>query len=156
VPTSSLVIEPGRAVFALYLDVVCLDEDGGVLDAAVLACVGALRKLRLPKAVYDPDTGETLCETRNAQAASTSDDPPCATTFGLFNGRVLPDPTAFERELCSMLVTVTVRVRTGRLIGISKVGGASRSVDRELLRQCMRIARSRASDVLRILEWKES
>lgn len=49
-----------------------------------------LHAVRLPKAVYDPDTGETLCETRNAQAASTSDDPPCATTFGLFNGCVLP------------------------------------------------------------------
>lgn len=28
----------------VYLDVVCLNYDGGVLDAAVLACAGALRK----------------------------------------------------------------------------------------------------------------
>ena len=42
-PLASLLIEPGKAAFVVYLDVVCLNFDGGVLDAAVLACVGALR-----------------------------------------------------------------------------------------------------------------
>lgn len=31
----------------VYLDVVCLNFDGGILDAAVLACVGALKNCEL-------------------------------------------------------------------------------------------------------------
>lgn len=46
-PLSSLVIEPGKAVWVVYIDVVCLNYDGGVLDAAVLAAVGALRNRAL-------------------------------------------------------------------------------------------------------------
>jgi len=42
VDLESLCIEPGKSAFVLYLDLVCLNYDGGVLDAAVLACVGAL------------------------------------------------------------------------------------------------------------------
>lgn len=42
-PLSSLVIEPGKAVWVVYLDIVCLNYDGGILDAAVLASVGALK-----------------------------------------------------------------------------------------------------------------
>lgn len=42
-PLSQLVIEPGKAAWVVYLDIVCLNYDGGVLDAAVLAAVGALR-----------------------------------------------------------------------------------------------------------------
>lgn len=42
-PLSSLVIEPGKAAWVVYLDLVCLNYDGGVLDAAVLAAVAALR-----------------------------------------------------------------------------------------------------------------
>jgi hypothetical protein len=33
----------------VYLDVVCLNYDGGVLDAAVLACVGALKNREHPR-----------------------------------------------------------------------------------------------------------
>lgn len=42
-PRSSLCIEPGAAVWTLYLDVVCINYDGGLLDATVLAAVAALR-----------------------------------------------------------------------------------------------------------------
>lgn len=37
------MIEPGKAAWVVYLDLVCLNYDGGVLDAAVLAAVAALR-----------------------------------------------------------------------------------------------------------------
>lgn len=113
-PLEKLLIEPGKAAFVVYLDVVCLNYDGGVLDAAVLACAGALRKREspiylaspsifrlltpllvlivvLPEANYDIDTGRTLCEQISPSHPGTPLAPllglaPVAVSFGVFNG----------------------------------------------------------------------
>jgi exosome complex RNA-binding protein Rrp42 (RNase PH superfamily) len=53
-PLSSLVIEPGKAAWVVYLDIVCLNYDGGVLDAAVLAAVAALRNRTLINSYFRP------------------------------------------------------------------------------------------------------
>lgn len=57
-PLSDLVIEPGKAAWVVYLDVVCLNYDGGVLDAAVLAAVGALRNCTSPRDEVPSDPHE--------------------------------------------------------------------------------------------------
>lgn len=43
-PLNSLCIESGKAVWVLYADVVCLNYDGNILDASLLALVTALTK----------------------------------------------------------------------------------------------------------------
>jgi exosome complex RNA-binding protein Rrp42 (RNase PH superfamily) len=43
IPLSSLCICPRKAVWALYIDVVCINYDGNAFDAAVLAVMAALR-----------------------------------------------------------------------------------------------------------------
>jgi len=42
-PPTSLVIAPGKAAWAIYIDVVCINYDGNAYDAAVLAVMAALR-----------------------------------------------------------------------------------------------------------------
>lgn len=46
VPLASLCIEPGRAAWVLYVDVVCINYDGNVWDAVVLGVMSALRNSR--------------------------------------------------------------------------------------------------------------
>jgi exosome complex component RRP43 len=41
--SSQLCISPGKAVWALYIDVVCINYDGNALDAAIVAIVSALQ-----------------------------------------------------------------------------------------------------------------
>ena len=43
VPLSELCIRPRKAVWALYIDVVCINYDGNAFDCAVLAVMAALR-----------------------------------------------------------------------------------------------------------------
>lgn len=116
VPLESLCIERGKSAFVVYLDLVCLNYDGGVLDAAVLACVGALKSrasclerhrmshdtrtdgsgdrcssstVTLPRAEFDVDSGETICEPVTAECPGTRiplGSLPCAVSFGYFNG----------------------------------------------------------------------
>ena len=41
--TKSLVIEQGKAVWVLYVDATCINYDGNVLDATLIAMVAALQ-----------------------------------------------------------------------------------------------------------------
>jgi len=54
---NQLCIEAGKAVWVLKADVVCLDHDGNVEDAALLSLCGALRSLKLPKPTFNERTG---------------------------------------------------------------------------------------------------
>ncbi|CEQ39301.1 SPOSA6832_00820 [Sporobolomyces salmonicolor] len=159
VSLSSLIIEPGKAAFVVYLDVVCLNYDGGVLDAAVLACVGALKSLVLPKATFDIDTNATICERPSPANDSGSRIPlgsePYSVSFGVFNGQLLPDPTLFESQLCSSQVTVVVAspsssspssLKAAPLLGVYQAG-APLEGGRETLRQCVAMARTRAEEL---------
>ncbi|KAI9299273.1 ribosomal protein S5 domain 2-type protein [Cunninghamella echinulata] len=42
-PLTNLCIEEGKAVWVLYADIVCLNYDGNILDASLLALVAALK-----------------------------------------------------------------------------------------------------------------
>lgn len=42
-PTKSLCIHPGKAVWVLYVDATCINYDGNVFDAALVAMVAALK-----------------------------------------------------------------------------------------------------------------
>jgi hypothetical protein len=48
IPLSSLCICPRKAVWALYIDVVCINYDGNAFDAAVLAVMAALKSSKSP------------------------------------------------------------------------------------------------------------
>lgn len=39
----SLCIEPGKSVWVLYVDAICINYDGNAFDATLLAMVAALR-----------------------------------------------------------------------------------------------------------------
>ena len=42
-PLKSLCIQPGRAVWVIYADIMCINYDGNVTDAALFALVAALK-----------------------------------------------------------------------------------------------------------------
>ncbi|GAA6000741.1 hypothetical protein JCM10207_004634 [Rhodosporidiobolus poonsookiae] len=161
-PLSSLVIEPGKAVWVVYLDVVCLNYDGGILDAAVLAAVGALRNLTLPKAEFDVDDQQAVCE-RISETSPGTRIPlaaePYSVTFGVFQGQLLPDPTLFESQLCTSEITVVLSapsdasptsLKSAPLVNIYQAG-ASLENGRVTLKECIRLARRRAADLRKVL-----
>ena len=42
-PTSSLVIHPGKAAWVLYIDATCINYDGNAFDATLIAMIAALK-----------------------------------------------------------------------------------------------------------------
>lgn len=55
VDLSGLVIEPGKKVWTVWVDISVLDYGGNVLDACTIAAVAALYDAKLPKVVREND-----------------------------------------------------------------------------------------------------
>jgi exosome complex component RRP43 len=51
-PLSALCIEPKKAAWVLYVDLVCINYDGNAFDASVLAIMAALRDSKQVTAPY--------------------------------------------------------------------------------------------------------
>ncbi|KAK4049394.1 hypothetical protein OIV83_004127 [Microbotryomycetes sp. JL201] len=162
-PLSALVIEPGKAVFVVYLDVVCLNYDGGILDAAMNFLV------KLPKATWDPDTQSVICDPSQPGTLLPISSVPISVSFGIVNNQLLPDPTQFESTLCTSQITITLAMPldqtnrkrsssskhsstdTIKLVSVSQAGstvaGAQQTAKvagADQLKACISLAKSRA------------
>ncbi|KAJ7650295.1 ribosomal protein S5 domain 2-type protein [Roridomyces roridus] len=139
IPLSSLVIEPAKAVWVLYVDATCINYDGNVFDAALIAMVAALRNTVLPKATYDVETGRTTCS-RTESVPIKVLKTPVSMSFGVFDATLLSDPTAFEEPLLDTTVSVVVD-ENGELASVVQLGDSGG----DILSTCVSMARSRRS-----------
>jgi exosome complex component RRP43 len=169
---AQLCVAEGQHAWALFLDVYCLDADGGLFDAALLAAVAALADVRLPALTLRPEDGRPVALLRPgaaeeaAAAASASASAaaalpggaaralalgplPCALTCGLYKGHLLVDPCAEEEALMQSLVSVTLDA-DGTLFSVHKPGGLACASERTLMR-CIAAARLRHAELARAL-----
>lgn len=117
-PLSALCISPGKAVWALYVDAVCLSFDG-TIDAAIAAADAALRDVRLPDVAPDDDgVVRVVSEATRALPARPHVQ---AATVGRFGAATLRDPDAFEETLCTSHATA-VGDATGAVRYVCQVG----------------------------------
>merc|ERR1719315_93049 len=97
--------------WVLYIDLVCLDHSGNILDASVSALTSALKTVSLPHVVVDTETEEVVVSA-NKRKKLTLKNLPVSTTFAIFSSSsspspyLLSDPTQEEESLASSLVTV--------------------------------------------------
>ncbi|RUP45391.1 exosome complex component RRP43 [Jimgerdemannia flammicorona] len=170
---TDLCIEPSKAVWVLYADVLCLSYDGNVLDASLLALVSALLDpgimslpypmanrapsvsnsfpplVQLPKVTYSEGIVRALAD--EPVTRLTLYRIPVSTTLSLLAKRLLSDPSDAEESLADEQVTVTIDER-GRLCHIWKVGGGSNTATPDVLKECIQRARARYGDVKGMVE----
>ncbi|WRT70494.1 uncharacterized protein IL334_007492 [Kwoniella shivajii] len=152
-PPSSLVISPGKAVWVVYIDVVCINFDGNAFDAAVLAVMAALRNVRLPKAKYDEETSRTICS-RTENHPLTLGRIPLSCSFGIFDStHVLPDPTSYESPLLPTSITIALdEENEACLVRQEGLGGVVGKSGERVLGEAWTIAEERSKELRRILE----
>ncbi|CAE6432187.1 unnamed protein product [Rhizoctonia solani] len=131
----TLCIHPGKAAWVIYVDAVCINYDGNILDATMLAVLAALQNAKIPVATYDPDTERTTCSrTETVPLALTH--MPITTSFGVFDKtHLISDPSSFEEPLLDATITVTVDISSGTLGGINQVGFSAPSATLETITQ---------------------
>ena len=79
---AQLCIEPGRFAYRLAVRLVCISEDGNLVDAAVLAVTRALLVAKLPRPVVGAATVDVAYDTLTPIAM---DRVPVSVTCGVFN-----------------------------------------------------------------------
>eukprot|EP00043_Microstomoeca_roanoka_P017782 m.186497 g.186497 ORF g.186497 m.186497 type:complete len:354 (+) comp16700_c0_seq7:106-1167(+) len=103
-----LCIIPGKLSWVLYLDVQCLNYDGNVVDAVVLAAMGALRNVQLPKVLLPEDLSdlEGLPEVDYSASQPLNLKRTITSCTLVYLDDILEDPCLEEEDLCSSSVTI--------------------------------------------------
>lgn len=143
-----LCIAKGKLVWTLYCDLICLDDNGSLIDVATAALMTALRSVKLPKVTYDTDarTTEVDIKTRTPLNMKCT---PITSTFITFEGKyLLVDPTADEEELAEKFVNVTIS--NDEICYVNQPGGAPLESDQFNL--ILKQAKSREKYVKSLIE----
>lgn len=146
---SALVVESDELAWRLTLTIYCIDADGNVTDAALLAAVAALRDLRLPtisalEGDDGSDDGAVASIDERVTLPISFDTFPLSVSFALIGAHALPDPTHDEEEAADGVLTLLVSAR-GELRAALKPGGAA--LEPGMFATCMRLAAARAPEI---------
>ena len=118
-----LCIEPGRTVWHVQLDVRCINDDGSLVDACVLASVAALASARMPRF----DSGRVVRDERVGPLMV--DGLPVTCTLGLVDGKLVADLTREEEAVTDAKVRVTF-LPDGAIAQVSAGGRGPLSPDK--------------------------
>jgi len=138
-----LCIVEKMSSWVLYADIVCLDYDGNVVDASLLALVSALKNLKLPE-TKNGDDGEVFIVEGGEGRALTVRHHPVPLTFCLLDEFCLVDPSADEEDLMSATCTFVYNEKN-QLCAAYKPGGAALSLSQQ--EHCMKLAKKRAKEL---------
>lgn len=143
-----LCIVKGKHCWALFVDVLIVEEDGNVLDAAVMAARAALLSTRLPGVSVEEDTEaeslELSSDPSDAKALQCSDLPFLVTLCQIDSINYFVDPTKAE-EACA-LATLSVAVNpAGSICFIQKSSGGS--IDLSIFNDMIGVAQSTAASL---------
>uniref|UniRef100_A0A3B4AYZ6 Ribosomal RNA-processing protein 43 n=1 Tax=Periophthalmus magnuspinnatus TaxID=409849 RepID=A0A3B4AYZ6_9GOBI len=145
--TEELCIERGKLCWVLYCDLMCLNYDGNVLDACIIALLAALKN-QLPDVTISTDTclPEVSLEKKHDLQIHRH---PVSSSFGVFDRSIMiVDPTAEEESLLTAQLTV-VTDEHERLCSVHKPGS---SLSGEKLQECITRAVVRQREIQKLID----
>ncbi|XP_040037949.1 exosome complex component RRP43 [Gasterosteus aculeatus] len=146
--TEDLCIGRGKLCWVLYCDMMCLDYDGNVLDACIIALLAALENTQLPEVTINTETSlpEVNFEKRHGLNICKH---PVGTSFCIFDDSILiVDPTSDEESLSTAHLTV-VTDDEDRLCIVHKPGGTPLSGEK--LQECINRATTRQREIQKLI-----
>ncbi|CAH1635229.1 unnamed protein product [Spodoptera littoralis] len=121
-----LCIAHDKLAWVLYCDMVCIDNDGSLVDACLMTLMASLKTLTLPTVTYDAETEEISVDT-NVRTKLKVHGLPVASSFALYKHLqstiVLADPSSYEEEMCGGIgANLILCYNKGFLCGSHKFG----------------------------------
>ena len=113
----SLVIQKGKKVQVVYVDVYVLDHDGNLIDAASMAALAALANSKVAKMEVK---GDEVIE-KGGHHQLPLNNHPVAVTFAKIDKTIVVDPSLEEEQVMSARLTVTID-KNGHLCAMQKGG----------------------------------
>ena len=94
---------PGEKAWFVIVDIISLNDDGNLLDAAGLAVLAALKTAKFP--VVDPETGAIDYKQKTDKALPLTKEPLPITVYKV-NGILMVDPSLEEKEAYEVILNV--------------------------------------------------
>lgn len=117
VDLKSLVIQKGKKVQVVYVDIYVLDHDGNLIDAAAMAAIAALINSKVTKMEVKGD--DVVAKGGHHQLPLNNY--PIAVTFAKVDKTVLVDPSLEEEQAMNARLTVTID-KNGEICAMQKGG----------------------------------
>jgi exosome complex component RRP42 len=118
-----LCIKEGEVVWALSIDIYCINDDGNVLDASALGAVAALKSSRLP--VYNEEEGRVEFGELTDTPIPLTENVPLAMTFYKIGENLLVDPNRDEEDSSDGRLTLAISSpEKDKIINSMQKGGA--------------------------------
>ena len=111
---SQFCITSGAAVWLLRADIICLEYDGNVADAALIALIAALRNTKLPVAIVSDDGDVTVHPSDSKGVVMDCSALPLPLSCAVVSldktlaPALLCDPTATEETEAGCVITAAV------------------------------------------------
>ncbi|OLE59931.1 MAG: RNA-binding protein [Crenarchaeota archaeon 13_1_20CM_2_53_14] len=113
----SLVLQKGKTVQAVYVDIYVLDHDGNLIDAASMAALAALVNSKVSKMEVKGD--EVINKGGHHQLPLNNY--PVAVTFAKVDRTIIVDPSLEEEQVMNARLTVTID-KNGDICAMQKGG----------------------------------
>ncbi|XP_056140635.1 exosome complex component RRP43 [Lampris incognitus] len=144
-----LCIVREKLCWVLYCDLMCLDYDGNVMDACIIALLAAMKTTKLPEVTINAETDAPEVNLAKKSGLQIHKHP-VGISFSVFdNSSLTVDPTAEEENFSTAHLTVVVD-EEGRLCSVYKPGGTSLS--EEKLQECISRATARQREIQKLID----
>jgi exosome complex component RRP42 len=146
IDVGKLVIEPGKKVFVVFVDVYVLNHDGNLIDASALAAVAALLDTKMFNC--EIEDGEVKVKPGHTQLPVKKH--PVTVTFAKINDKLVVDPWLEEEQI--MDARISIAIDDDCNICAMQKGGSGYFSPSQVL-EAARIAKEKAQEIRQKLDW---
>ena len=146
IDTSKLVIEPGKQVFVVFVDIYALNHDGNLIDAAALAAVSALLNTKMSN--YEIKEGEVKIKPGYEQLPMKKH--PLTVTTAKIGNKLVVDPNLEEEEVMDARISFAFD-DDNNICAIQK--GGSGYFEPQQVIEAAKIAQTKAKELRKKLNW---
>lgn len=144
--TEKLVIDPGKKVFVVFVDIYVLNHDGNLIDASALAAMAALLNTKMGK--YEVEDGEV--KTKPGYEPLPMKKHPITVTCAKIGDKLIVDPSLEEEQVMDARISIAFDDEDN-ICAVQK-GGAGYFEPKELV-EAARIAKEKATEMRKKLNW---
>jgi exosome complex component RRP42 len=146
IDTEKLVIEPGKKVFVVFVDLYILNHDGNLIDAAALAAVAALLNTKM--ANYEVKEGEV--KIKPGYEKLPINKRPITVTVAKIGNKLVVDPVLEEEQVMDARISMAID-DDGHICAIQK-GGSGYFEPSQVL-EAAKIIEQKSKEMRKKLNW---
>ena len=146
IDTGKLVIERGKKVFVVFVDIYVLNHDGNLIDAAARAAVSALLNTKMSN--YEVKDGEVQIKSGYEQLPIRKR--PITVTIAKIGDKLVVDPSLEEEEV--MDARISLAFDDDENICAIQKGASGYFLPNEIM-EAAKIAQTKAKEIRKKLNW---